>query len=295
VVSSDTLRKVRRIEITTRRLVDEVVGGEYHSVFKGRGMEFAEVREYIPGDDVRTIDWNVTARAGRPFVKKFVEERELTVMFLVDGSGSTHFGTAGSTQAELAAEISAVLAFSAIKNNDKVGLIIFSEDVELYVPPRKGRRHVLRVIREVLGYRTRGRGTDLAAALEYLGRVVRRKCVVFVISDFLSPDYENALRLANRRHDVIALSVTDPRVESLSASGHLWLADAETGEEILVDTGDARFRRRYEAARARWRAECKGMFQRAEVDHVEVSTDRSFTAPLIAFFKSRERKRALTG
>jgi uncharacterized protein (DUF58 family) len=290
MVTAELLKKVRRIEIATRHLVSETFGGEYQSVFKGRGMEFAEVREYIPGDDVRMIDWNVTARAGHPYVKKFVEERELTVVFCVDGSASSRFGSQSALMSDVAAELAAVLSFSAIQNNDKVGLVIFAEEVELFVPPRKGRRHVLRVIREVLGYRAGGRGTNIPAALEFLGHVLRRKSVVFLISDFLDGGYERALRLANRRHDLIAVRLSDPRLEVIPAAGHLWLADAESGEEMLVDAGSRRFRERYAAERLRWREATKAAFRRARVDEIEVMTDRSYVEPLVRFFRLRERK-----
>jgi uncharacterized protein (DUF58 family) len=290
LVTAETLRKVRRIEITTRHMVDEVFGGEYHSVFKGRGMEFSEVREYMPGDDIRTIDWNVTARAGRPFVKKFVEERELTVIFCVDGSSSTRFGSTGRMAAEVAAELAALLAFSAIKNNDKVGLLIFADEVELFVPPRKGRKHVLRVIREVLGYRAGGGGTNISTALGYVSRLIQRRSVVFLISDFLCVDYERALRVANRRHDVIAVSLVDPRLENIPPVGHLWLTDAETGEELFVDTGDAGFRRRFTVEAGRRREARRENFRQARVDEIEIRTDQPFVTPLISFFRQRERK-----
>ncbi len=288
--SQEILKKVRRIEIRTNRLVNESLAGEYHSVFKGRGMEFDEVREYTPGDDIRTIDWNVTSRMGHPYVKKFVEERELTVMLLVDASASGDFGTVGSTKRAMAAEVCALLAFSAIRNHDRVGLFIFTDREERYVPPRKGRNHVLRVIREVLTFQPIGKRTDLSLALESLARGVRRRSVAFIVSDFLSADYERALRLANRKHDLIALSLSDPREQDLPPVGILELEDAETGRRILVDTWDRRGIKQF-AASARERAEARRrLFRRNEVDFVELSTASPYDIPLVKFFRERARR-----
>ncbi len=288
--SQEILKKVRRIEIRTNRLVNESLAGEYHSVFKGRGMEFDEVREYTPGDDIRTIDWNVTSRMGHPYVKKFVEERELTVMLLVDASASGDFGTVGSTKRAMAAEVCALLAFSAIRNHDRVGLFIFTDREERYVPPRKGRNHVLRVIREVLTFQPVGKRTDLSLALESLARGVRRRSVAFIVSDFLSADYERALRLANRKHDLIALSLSDPREQDLPPVGILELEDAETGRRILVDTWDRRGIKQF-AASARERAEARRrLFRRNEVDFVELSTASPYDIPLVKFFRERARR-----
>ncbi|HEU5181190.1 MAG TPA: DUF58 domain-containing protein [Candidatus Polarisedimenticolia bacterium] len=288
--SQEILKKVRRIEIRTNRLVNESLAGEYHSVFKGRGMEFDEVREYTPGDDIRTIDWNVTSRMGHPYVKKFVEERELTVMLLVDASASGDFGTVGSTKRAMAAEVCALLAFSAIRNHDRVGLFIFTDREERYVPPRKGRNHVLRVIREVLTFQPVGKRTDLTLALESLARGVRRRSVAFIVSDFLSSDYERALRLANRKHDLIALSLSDPREQDLPPVGILELEDAETGRRILVDTWDRRGIKQF-AATARERAEeRRRLFRRNEVDFVELSTASPYDLPLVKFFRERARR-----
>src|SRR3990167_6680495 len=211
MISKDILKKIKQIQIHTRRLVDEAFIGEYHSVFKGRGMEFEEVREYQPGDEIRTIDWNVTARMGHPYVKKYVEERQLTVMLLLDSSGSSHFGTTKRFKKELAAEVSAVLAFAAIKNNDRVGLIIFTDRIEKFVPPRKGLHHVLRVVREALYFNPKGRGTDIAEALRYLDNVISRRAIAFVISDFFAEDFKKSLSIANKKHDVVAITITDPR------------------------------------------------------------------------------------
>lgn len=275
-------------------MVNDVLAGQYESVFKGQGMEFKEVREYVPGDDVRAIDWNVTARTGHPHVKVLAEEREMTVMLLVDASGSGRFGSAARFKNEVAAELCAVLAFSAIHNNDKVGLLVFTDKIELYVPPKKGRQHVLRVIREVLFFKPKGRGTNIPAALHYLNGVVRRRAVVFLVSDFIADDYETALRIANKRHDVIAVAVTDPREEELPNVGLLCVRDTETGRETLVDTGDAEVRRQYAAA-ARKRAEQRdAIFRRTAVDamHVRADEERSYLNELYRFFKMRERRRA---
>jgi len=288
--SQEILKKVRRIEILTNRLVNESLAGEYHSVFKGRGMEFDEVREYTPGDDIRTIDWNVTSRMGHPYVKKYVEERELTVMLVVDASASGDFGTVGSTKRAMAAEVCALLAFSAIRNHDRVGLLIFTDREERYVPPRKGRNHVLRVIREVLTFEPKGRRTDLALALESLARGIRRRSVAFIVSDFLDVGFERALRLAHRKHDVIALALSDPREMELPAMGILELEDAETGQRILVDTWDRKARNRF-AAQARERSEARRrLFRQCEVDFVELSTSRPYDAPLVRFFHERARR-----
>jgi uncharacterized protein (DUF58 family) len=292
VIPKEILHAVRLIEIRSRTLVNDVFAGEYHSVFKGRGMEFAEVREYLPGDDVRTIDWNVTARTGVTHVKKFEEEREQTVMFLVDASQSLAFGSVRRMKGEIAAEIAAVLAFSAIRNNDKVGAIIFTDRVELFIPPKKGRKHVLRVIREMLFFRPEHRGTDIGGALDYLSRVVRRRAVVFLLSDFVGPDYARPLRVANRRHDLVAITVTDPAEEEVPAVGLVHFVDAETGREELRDTSSPRFR---EETR-RWRADFlearERTFRKYAVDRVDVRTDRPYTEALIAFFRRRERELA---
>jgi len=290
LTSQEILKKVRRIEIRTNRLVNESLAGEYHSVFKGRGMEFDEVREYIPGDDIRTIDWNVTSRMGHPYVKKFVEERELTVMLLVDASASGDFGTVGSTKRDVAAEVCALLAFSAIRNSDRVGLLVFTDREERYVPPRKGRNHVLRVIREVLTFEPVGRRTDLTLALESLSRGIRRRSVAFVVSDFLDSGFEQALRIANRKHDLIAVSLSDPREMELPPVGILELEDSETGRTLLVDTWDRAVRARY-AAEARQRVEeRRRLFRQNKVDSVELTTGLSYDVPLVRFFRDRARR-----
>lgn len=286
----EVLRQIRRLQLKARRAVEDMLGGEYHSVFKGTGIVFDEVRAYQPGDDVRTIDWNVTARMGQPFIKRFVEERELTVVLLVDASGSTQFGTRLQQKREVAAELAAILAFSAIANNDKVGLVQFTDKVEHVVPPRKGTRHVLRLIRDVLFYQPKGVGTRIAAALEHLNRVLRRRAVVFLLSDFLDQGYERALKQAGRRHDLVAVRITDPREEELPSVGLVELEDAETGQRLLIDTGSAAVRTAH-AARASQRREAVQQLTRAAgVDLVEMTTDGSHLDALIRFFRMRERR-----
>jgi uncharacterized protein (DUF58 family) len=291
VLTREQLRTVRKIQIRTSHLVSDLFAGQYQSAFRGRGIEFAEVRLYQPGDDVRTIDWNVTARSGVPYVKRFAEERELTVMLLVDASASTDFGSVRETKRALATELAAVLAFSAITNNDKVGLVLFSDRIELAVPPRKGTRHVLRVIRELLSARPVGRGTDIASALEHLAHVAKRRCVVFVLSDFLDAPCRAALRIASRRHDVIALVLDDPREGELPDVGLVELEEAETGRRYVVDTGDARVRDAFARQAAAARAERSRMLRASDVDVITVDTVRPYTEALLRFFRMRERRR----
>jgi uncharacterized protein (DUF58 family) len=289
-IPPELLRKIRRIEVRARRLVDQLFLGKYHSVFRGRGLEFSEVREYQPGDDVRIIDWNVTARMGTPYVKKFVEERELTIYLLVDMSASEGFSTAPQTKAELAAEIAALLALAAVHNNDRVGLIAFTEQVERFLPPRKGSQHVLRLIRELLYLSPARRGTDIAAALGFLSRVARRRSVAFLFSDFLVGGYEAALRVAARRHDIIAISLSDPRETELPNAGLLELEDPETGERIVVDSGNAWVRQRYAEAGQRRREERHRLLSAVGVDEVPILTDRPYVQSLMAFFQARARR-----
>ncbi len=290
MLSVEALRQIRRIHIRTRRLVDGVFAGEYHSVFKGRGMEFADVREYVPGDDVRTIDWNVTARTGHPFVKRYVEERELTVMLLVDLSASGRFGSIAKLKTEIATELCALLALSAIRNNDKVGLILFTDRIERFVPPQKGKDRALRVIREMLHVEPERRGTDLALALEYLHRISRRRSVAFLISDFLASGYERALRLARQRHDVIPICIFDRREASLPDLGLIALQDLETGEQVLVDSGSAAVRRQYRDQRAAAAAARQHLFRGLGIDPIEVRTDQPYIRPLMRFFRQREKR-----
>ncbi len=291
----EVMRRVRRLEIRTRRLVEESLAGSYHSVFKGRGMEFSEVREYVPGDDVRNIDWNVSARMGHPFVKKFTEERELTVVLAIDASGSKHFGTEPSTKMQLSAEISALLAFSAIRNNDRVGLLLFTDRVELFLPPRKSREHALRVLREILTMKPQGSGTRIAQALEYLQRVVTKRAVVFLLSDFQDEGYERIMRVVSRKHDVVAMSVSDPREELLPDVGLIAVQDPETGGVGIIDAGSARVRRRYAEAARREREAFRQAVRRTGVDLLELSTGEPYELPLIRFFHERARRAAIAG
>jgi len=290
MISREQLRTVRKIQIRTSHLVSDLFAGQYQSVFKGRGMEFAEVRLYQPGDDVRTIDWNVTARTGVPHVKRFAEERELTVMLVVDASASTVFGSIRQTKQALAAELGALLAFSAITNNDKVGLLMFSDRIELALPPRKGTRHVLRVIREILSLEPTGHGTDIEAALEHLRHVTKRRCVVFLISDFLTAGWKRALRVASKRHDVVAIVLEDPREAELPAVGMIELEDAETGERYVVDTGDRRAREAFAKEATNARLERDRALRSADVDAIVVATHAPYTQALVRFFRKRERR-----
>lgn len=291
----EVLRRVQRLEIHTRKLVDESLAGSYHSVFRGRGMEFAEVREYEPGDDVRTIDWNVSARMGHPFVKKFTEERELTVFLAVDASASERFGTAAARKLELAAEVSALLAFSAIRNNDRVGLLLFTDRVETFVSPRKGREHGLRVLRELLAYEPAGRGTDISGALEVFRRVVTKRSVVFLVSDFQDDGYERILRVVSRKHDVVAIVVSDPREETLPNVGLIAVEDPETGERSVMDTGSAAVRRRYAAAAAADRDRTRETIRRIGLDALELTTGEPYDLALVRFFRERARRVARAG
>ncbi len=285
---AEILKKIRALEIKTKGLVQSAFAGDYHSVFKGRGMNFEDVREYQPGDEIRAIDWNVTARLGNAFVKKFTEERELTVMLVVDLSASGNFGSVAESKRELAAEVACLLAFSAIRNNDKVGLILFSDQVELFIPPKKGRSHTLRVIREILFFEPQGRGTAPSLALDYLNHVVTRRSVVFFISDFMTEDFSRALTITSRRHDLIAIRIDDEREEVLPDVGIITLEDAETGEQIEINTADRRTRRRFnEAAQAR-RTEVTRILRRNNIDDISLRTGDDYLPALRAFFKQRE-------
>jgi uncharacterized protein (DUF58 family) len=271
-------------------MVTDVFAGQYHSVFKGKGMEFEEVREYQPGDEIRSIDWNVTARMGHPYVKKFVEERELTVMLLLDISLSCFFGSVRQLKSQLSAEISSLLAFSAIQNNDKVGLIIFTDRIELFVPPRKGLRHALRVIREALYFKPEGKGTDIPGALEYLNRVTTRRTVTFIISDFYAKDFKKAISIANKRHDIIAITITDPREFDLPDIGIVKLDDAETGRGFLIDTSNSKIREEYNKNSLKMFHERVKLFRSINVDNIEIRTDIPYTQNLFRFFRMRERR-----
>ncbi len=289
----DLLKRVRQIDIKSRKVVNELLGGEYKSVFKGRGMEFDEVREYMPGDEIRTIDWNVTARTGKPFVKRFIEEREQALFFLVDMSASGTFGSAGKSKNEIAAELCGLLAFSAIKNNDKVGLIIFTDKIELFIAPDKGQTHVLHIIREILSFKPKGKGTCISCALDYLGKMVKKKCVTFLISDFQDSDYSRSLKLAAFHYDLIAITVTDPRELELPNAGLVELTDAETGEQILVDTASAAARKNFSIAAKARHLEIKDTLARLNIDQIDIHTNRDYMIDLIRFFQTRERRQTL--
>ena len=290
MIPKEIFKQVRRIQITTSRMVTDVFAGQYQSVFKGRGMEFDEVREYQPGDEIRSIDWNVTARTGRPYVKKFVEERELTVMLLLDMSLSCSFGTVKQLKSRLAAELCSLLAFSAIQNNDRVGLIIFTDRIEKFIPPRKGLSHVLRVIREALYFKPEGSGTNIKAALEYLGKITSRRTVTFIVSDFYDSDFKKALSIANKRHDIITVTITDPLEIELKNIGIVKLDDPETGESYLIDTSSASLRKDYHRKSLQRFHERKKLFQSISVDSIDIRTDVPYSKTLIAFFKMRERR-----
>lgn len=290
MIPRELIRQIRRIEIRTNRMVNDVLAGEYHSVFKGQGVEFEEVREYQHGDDIRTIDWNVTARMRAPFVKRYREERELTVMLMVDASSSSIFGTAEKMKGELAAELSAVLAFSAIKNNDRVGLILFTDEVEQYIPPKKGKKHVLRLIRELLMFEPTGGSTNIKTALDFMGKILKHKSVVFLLSDFMSSGFDDSLRIVNKKHDLITISITDPREVEMPPIGFLELEDAETGELIVIDTYDAAVRKKFtETAHADIEKLVKN-FKRMQVDHIPVRTDHPYVDPLVRFFQQRAKR-----
>ena len=291
MIPKELLKKVRQIQIRTSRTVNDVLAGQYHSAFRGRGMEFEEVVPYQFGDDVRLIDWNVSARYGEPFIKKFREERELTVMLVVDVSPSGLFGSTDQFKLDLAAELCAVLAFSAIRSNDKVGLILFTDRVEKYVPPKKGTLHVLRIIRELLYHRPEGRDTAIDEALGFLNRVTTRKAVCFLVSDFLASGYEAALRIARRRHDLIPIVITDPRELTLPDVGIIEMEDSETGEVAVVDTGSKAVRRRFALRAIAARENRETMFRRMDTDFIDVMTDQPYVEPLIRFFHKREARR----
>lgn len=295
-LTREILKKVRQIEVRTNRLVNDSLAGNYQSVFKGRGMNFDEVREYVPGDDIRTIDWNVTARTGVPYVKKFTEERELTIMLMIDISGSGDFGSTENSKRELMAELGSVLAFSAVKNNDKVGLILFTDFIELYIPPKKGRSHILRIIREILYYQPKGRHTNLKVVLDFINKVMKRRCVAFLISDFCLPgefnhelqQLQHKLQISNRRHDLISLIVTDPREFELPNVGWITIEDAESGEQVELNTGDSSIRERYTEEALSRQKQLHKQVRSAGVDLLDLRTDRPYLPPLLSFFSSRK-------
>ncbi len=293
--NQELFKKVRELEITTRGLVNQVFSGEYHSVFKGRGMEFSEVREYQIGDDIRNIDWNVTARLGHPFIKVFEEERELTLMLLIDMSGSQDFGSKKKTKRDIAAEISAILSFSALKNNDKVGCIIFTDVIEKFIPPGKKKTHILRIIREILSFEPTHKGTSIKGALEYLNSVIKKRSIVFVISDFMDKGYEQNMRIIGRKHDLVGIVLNDEREKDFPASGFIKFIDPETSETRFMDTSDPQFKRLFQFRLADDMADMKRSFNASKLDSVTISTpdvrdDFSYIKPLIQFFKQRAKR-----
>jgi len=290
MIPSELIKKIRQIQIYTSRMVDASFAGQYESVFKGRGMQFDEVREYTPGDDIRTIDWNVSARTGRTHIKRFVEEREMTVIFAVDLSASGDFGTVNKSKNELAAEFCAVLAFAAAKNNDKVGLLIFTDQIELYIPPKKGSSHVLRLIRELLYFKMPKRRTNIPMAMDYLARVVRKKATIFLVSDFIETDFKKPMSLLNKRHDVVAVSVRDRAEAEMPNVGIIEFQDAETGEIMVVDTSSRRFREQYSGKSARRFEELKEMLRSIKVDCISISTDKPYVQDVVRFFHMRHKR-----
>lgn len=289
MLTNELMATIRRIELRTRRLVNDSFAGEYHSVFKGRGMEFDEVRPYQPGDEIRTIDWNVTARTGHPYVKRYVEERELTVMLVVDASASENFGSVKRFKRELAAELTAVLAFAATTNNDKVGLLIFTDQIELYIPPRKGRKHILRLIRELLAFEPKHSGTNIKLALDSVNRLLKRKAIVFLVSDFIAaPDsYRKELAITNQRHDLIAVDLSDPMEEGIANVGVLAVEDPESGEIVWVDTGSRTWQQAFRQRMGQLAAGKDQVFLNASVDRIRVATNEDYTTPLTQFFAQR--------
>ncbi len=292
MLTNDLIHKIRHIEIRTKRLVNDSFAGEYHSVFKGRGMEFEEVRPYQPGDEIRTIDWNVTARTGEPYVKRYIEERELTVLLVVDASASENFGSVQRFKRDLAAELTAVLSFAATTNNDRVGLLIFTDQVELYIPPRKGRKHVLRLLRELLAFEPQQRGTDIKLALDTVNHILKRRGIIFLVSDFMAtPDsYRTALAVTNRRHDLIAVDLHDPLERTLGNVGLLAMEDPESGEIVWVDTGNKAWRAAFQQRMDGQRAGAIRAFRQAGVDRIDVATNQDYVTPLMAFFQERYRR-----
>jgi uncharacterized protein (DUF58 family) len=288
--TKELLKQVRQIEIKTKGLVNQVFSGEYHSVFKGRGMEFSEVREYQFGDDIRNIDWNVTARFGHPFIKIFEEERELTVILMADLSGSLIFGTEDKTKQQIAAELTAILAFSALKNNDKVGLLLFTDKIEKFVPPRKGNKHVLRIIREVLSFEPEGKTTNIKAALEYLNHAIKKRSIVFLLSDFMDEGYEKILRVVGKRHDFIGIVMGDKRENEIPKMGLVKFSDAETGEERWIDTNDLKMRKHLLEVRQKITEQRKSLFIKSRLDSIEIQTGQNYVKPLVQFFRVRGKR-----
>ena len=289
-ISAELMQKIRAIQIKTSHMVTELMAGEYVSAFKGRGMEFNAVREYVPGDDVRLIDWNVTARMDQPFIKEYIEERELNVMLMVDVSSSGEFGSTGKFKKEISAEVASILAFAAIRNNDKIGLIVFSNKIEHYIPPKKGKAHVWNIIRTILNYQPEGRLTDLNIPLEYLLKIQKRKCITFLISDFQATNYETNVKLAKQKHDLVAISISDPRERDLPKIGLINLRDSESGETLLIDTDDREMTKLLTSYEREKRGKFKKLFRSIGVDIIEIDTDGSLVEPIIRYFKIREKR-----
>ena len=292
MLTSELMKKIKRIEIRTRRMVDDSFAGEYHSIFKGRGMEFDEVRPYQIGDEIRTIDWNVTARTGEPYVKRYVEERELTVMLVVDASASENFGSVNRFKRELAAELTAVLSFAATTNNDKVGLLIFTDQIELFIPPRKGRKHVLRLVRELLAFEPQSKGTNIRMALDKVNQILKRRSIVFLVSDFMAEpeSYQRALSVTNRRHDLIAVDLNDPLDKAIENVGLLALEDPESGAVVWVDTSSGRWQNAYRQRMEQLENGKSRVFRQASVDRIDIHTNQEYTVPLTRFFKERAQR-----
>ena len=289
--TSALLKKVRKIEIKTKGLSNHIFAGEYHTAFKGKGMAFSEVREYQPGDDIRSIDWNVTARYNSPFVKVFEEEREMTVMLLIDVSASGNFGTQEQFKRELATELAAILAFSAINNNDKVGVIFFTDKVEQFIPPKKGKSHILRIIREVLAFEPKGKGTDISGALEYFSAVIKKRSICFILSDFMSKEFERPLKIASKKHDLVALRIHDTREDTLPNVGLVPMQDAETEKMLFVDTSSKKVRDNFAKNRAQATEKLRKLFPASGVDLIDITTGKDYVKPLINFFKTRGKRR----
>ncbi|MBX2975695.1 MAG: DUF58 domain-containing protein [Ignavibacteriaceae bacterium] len=290
MLTKELLGKVRQIEIRTKGLVNQVFSGEYHSIFKGRGMAFSEVREYQIGDDIRNIDWNVTARFGHPFVKIFEEERELTVMLLVDLSGSQSFGSHKKTKQQIAAELSAIFAFSALKNNDKVGMILFSDKIEKFIPPKKSKSHTLRIIRELLSFEPSGKGTNLNLALEYLTKTIKKRSIVFLLSDFNDKGYDKLISIVSRKHDLVPIVLEDKREAEIPKIGLINFVDPETGKSMLIDSSSEGFRRWYQNTYSKIHLEQKQTFVKNDIDYININTNESYIKPLVNFFKAREKR-----
>ena len=289
-LSPELLKTIKKIQVKTNHMVNDIMAGEYVSAFKGRGMEFSEVREYQPGDDVRLIDWNVTARMNQPFIKEFIEERELTLMLLVDVSSSGSFGSDQKFKNEVAAEVASIIAFAAIKNNDKIGLIIFSDKIEHHIPPKKGKAHIWNIIRTILSFKPEGKGTNLALPLEYLLKIQKKKATTFLISDFQDTNYEQQLKLANQKFDLIAINIIDPREETLPDVGMVFLEDLETGKTLLVNTHDPQMLKEHQKRCSQKKQDRKKFFNSIGIDTIEIFTNKSLTDPIIKYFKFREKK-----